>query len=100
MLFDAIFVSLFVAGWLFCGLVPWLIVSIATHGHAGLVYLPLCLFTAVVAGLAVPILGATDSTGLWVSFAVALVAPSLLLAARRFSLGAAHERPVATKERR
>lgn len=106
MLFDAIFVSLFVAGWLFCGLLPWLGSSIATRGHAGLRFLPLCLFAAVAAGFAVPILGLTDTTGIWVSFVAAFAAPALLLAARRLSLGTTHdlvnvraEPSPATKER-
>lgn len=88
MLFDAIFISLFVAGWLVCGLVPWLILSVATRGHAGLLNLPLCLFTGVVAGLAVPVLGLDNTAGIGVSFGAALVAPAMLLAARRFALGA------------
>ena len=86
MLFDSIFLSIFVAGWLIVGGVPWLVLSIATRGHAGLQHLPLAMFTGVVAGLAVPILGRTDATGLWLSFVAALTAPAALLAVRRFSL--------------
>jgi hypothetical protein len=84
-LFDAIFISLFVLGWLICGFLPWLALSVGTRGDAGLGYLPLCLFTAVVAGIAVPVLGLNDGRGLWVSFVVAFAAPSLLLAAARYS---------------
>jgi hypothetical protein len=85
--FTFIFVSLFVLGWLLLGFIPWLTLSVATRGNAGLVNLPLCLLAAVVAGLAVPLLGKDDAQGLWMSALAALVAPGLLLAARRFSLG-------------
>jgi hypothetical protein len=86
--FTLIFVSLFVAAWLFAGLIPWLVLSVATRGSAGLVNLPLCLFAGVVGGLAVPLLGKDDVAGIWLSVLAALVVPSLLLAARRLSLGA------------
>jgi len=85
-LFDAIFLGLFVGGWVVAGGMPWLVLSITTRGRAGLQYLPLCMFTGIVAGLAVPIIGLNGRTGIWVSFISALVAPSLLLAGRRFSL--------------
>lgn len=87
-MYTAIFVSLFVAAWLFLGLLPWLALSIATRGNAGLANLPLCLFTAVVAGLAVPLFGANDVAGIWLSLLAAVAAPTALLAARRFSMGA------------
>ncbi len=93
MLFEAIFVTLFVVGWALCGLAPWLALSVWTRGNAGLQYLPLSMFTGVVGGLAVPILGREDATGIWLSFAAAFVAPALLLAARRLSLRAAANRP-------
>ena len=86
MLFNAIFLSLFITGWLICGFLPWLAVSVATRGNAGLVYLPLSMFAGVVGGIAVPVLGADGVSGIWLSFLVAFVVPSLLLAARRFSL--------------
>jgi hypothetical protein len=91
--FTLIFVSLFVAGWLIAGLVPWMVLSVATRGNAGLVNLPLCLLAGVVGGLAVPVLGKDDAAGIWLSMAAAAVVPSLLLVARRLSLGAdAHVR--------
>lgn len=88
MLFAAIFIALFLFGWLLCAFVPWLAVSVFTRGDAGLGNLPLCLFAGVVAGLAVPILGLDNAPGIWVSFGASFVIPSLLLAARRFSMGA------------
>ncbi|MGH2632081.1 MAG: hypothetical protein ACRDG3_01610 [Tepidiformaceae bacterium] len=94
MLYDAIFVSLYILGWLICAFIPWLTLSVATRGHAGLTYLPLCLFVGVVAGVAVPVFGLTNVLGLWLSFAAAFAVPTLLLAARRFSLGGAERVPV------
>ncbi|MGE5596159.1 MAG: hypothetical protein ACM3S1_09010 [Hyphomicrobiales bacterium] len=96
MLFDAIFLGLFLAGWLICAYIPWVALSIATRGNAGIIYLPLCLLTGVVAALMVPILGFDGPGGLWSSFVAAFVAPALLLAARRYSLNA---RPTPARER-
>ena len=87
MLFNLIFLSLFVAGWLICAFLPWLVLSVATHGHAGMGYLPLCLFAGVVAGIAVPVLGLNDGSGLIVSFALAAAVPATLLAVGRYSRG-------------
>jgi len=88
-LFDAIFIALFLAGWLLCAFVPWLALSVLTRGNAGLANLPLCLFAGVVAALAVPVFGLDNAAGIWVSFGASFVAPSLLLTARRFSMGPA-----------
>ena len=85
-MYTLIFVSLYVIGWLILGFIPWLVLSVATRGDAGLGNLPLCLFAAVVAGLAVPLLGKDDAAGIWLSALAALVVPALLLAVRRFSL--------------
>ena len=98
MLFDALFLSVFLSGWLICGFIPWLAVSVATRGEAGLAYLPLSMFAGVVAGLAVPVLGADGSKGIWLSCVAALSVPSLLLAARRFSLRAPGHSPIAAQE--
>lgn len=85
-MFTLIFVSLFLAAWLFLAFVPWLAVSVFTRGNAGLANLPLCLFTGVVAALAVPTLGLEDERGVWLSMAVAFLAPTVLMAVRRISL--------------
>lgn len=87
-MYTAIFVSLFLVAWLALAFIPWLAVSVRTRGHAGLLNLPLCLLAGVAGGFAVPLLGLTGSEGVWISMAVAFVAPAVLLAARRFSLGA------------
>lgn len=86
-MFTLIFVSMYLISWLVLGFIPWLALSVATKGNAGLVNLPLCLFAAVVAGLAVPLLGKDDAAGLWLSGVAAIAAPSALLAVRRFSMG-------------
>jgi hypothetical protein len=91
-LFEVIFLGLLVAGWLVVGVVPWMAVSVATRGEAGLANLPLCLVAAVAGGLLVPLVGLTDGTGLWLSFLAALLLPSGLMLARRLSLGAIPER--------
>jgi len=84
--YTAIFVSLYVTGWLICAFIPWLALSVATRGRAGLGVLPLCLFAGVVAALAVPVFGLTGVTGFWLSFLIAATVPAVLLALRRFSL--------------
>ncbi|MBI2765380.1 MAG: hypothetical protein HYX53_05625 [Chloroflexi bacterium] len=93
MLFDLIFLGVFTLGWLISAYIPWLALSIATRGRAGLVYLPLCLFSGVVAALAVPVLGFDGRGGLALSFAAAFTVPAALLAARRLSLPASSPRP-------
>ncbi len=91
MLFDAIFLTIFFGTWAFCGFIPWLVLSVATRGNAGLGMLPLCIFAGVVAGPAVPLLWLDNGTGIWVSLLAALAVPAALLAVRRFSLGPRHE---------
>lgn len=91
MLFDLIFLSLFVSGWLLCGYIPWVVLSVATRGNAGLANLPLSLFVALIAGLSVPVLFRQDGLGAAISFAAALLASIALLAARRFAASAFSE---------
>lgn len=98
MLFEAIFISIFVGAWLLCGFVPWLALSVATRGEAGLLNLLLCLFAAVVAGLAVPVAGANGRPGIWISLVAAVVIPSLLLGLRRLSLQRLDPTPTAPQE--
>ena len=84
MLFDAIFITLFVLGWLALGFVPWLVLSVATRGNAGMRYLLPSLAAGVIGGLAVPLFR-DDGLGLVLSFVVAFAFPTLLLTARRIS---------------
>lgn len=97
MLFTLIFVALFIVGWSLCGLVPWVVNSALTRGNAGIGYLPLSIFTANVAGAAVPVLGANDARGLWLSFAAAVLVPTALLVIRRFALGDLSDRGQAAR---
>lgn len=97
MWFTVIFVSLFVAGWMIVASVPWLVISVRTRGEAGLAYLPLSWLAGVVCAVLVPVLGFDDGRGLALSFVVAFLAPALLLAARRFSLGADEGRRAAMR---
>jgi hypothetical protein len=99
-LYAAIFLTIFIAGWLICAFIPWLVLSVATRGNAGLGYLPLCLFTGVVAGFGVPVLGLNNLTGLILSFVAAAAAPTLLLALARFSRGAVAEQRRAARHAR
>lgn len=88
MLFDLIFLSLFFVGWSFCAFLPWLGVSVATRGDAGLGMLPLCLFAGIVAALAVPLLVHDGWAGVWLSFAAAFCASGALIGVRRFAADA------------
>lgn len=96
MLFTLLFGSLFVVLWSMCGLVPWLVTSVVSRGSAGLGLLPLSLFTANVAAIAVPVLGAAGMGGFLASFPVAMAASATLILVRRFAMGSvAHEAPIA-----
>ena len=82
MLFNLLFITLYVLGWLALGFLPWLVLSVTTRGNAGLRSLPLSMGAGVIGGLAVPFLR-DDGLGLILSFVVALAFPTLLLTARR-----------------
>ena len=84
-MFAFIFVSLMVVTWLALGFLPWLAWSVATRGYAGIGMLPVCMFGAVVAGLAVPMLGRSDGAGMGMSAGAAVAAAAALLAVRRFA---------------
>lgn len=88
MTFEAIALTLMVAGWLVCAYLPWFLFSVFTRGNAGLAMLPLSLFAGLVGALIVPVLGLRDGTGLALSFVAAALLPAGLLAARRFALPA------------
>ncbi|MBI5948369.1 MAG: hypothetical protein HY875_09545 [Chloroflexi bacterium] len=88
--FDAIALTLLLAGWAIAGAIPWLALSVATRGNAGLAFLPIAMITGVIGALVVPIVGATGATGLVVSFPVAFFASAALLAARKLSLSVSH----------
>ena len=85
MLFDALFITLFVLGWLALGFVPWLVLSVATRGNAGIRYLLPSMAAGAVGGVVVSFIR-DDGLGLILSFVVALAFPTLLLTARRVAL--------------
>jgi hypothetical protein len=84
-MYTAIFVSIYLLAWGTLSFLPWLGLSIATRGRAGLWMLPLCLFAGVTAALVVPLAGATGWGGLWGSLVVAFLVPAGLLAASRLA---------------
>lgn len=84
MLFDALFITLFVIGWLALGFLPWLVLSVATRGNAGMRYLLLSMAAGVASGVVVSFIR-DDGLGLILSFVVALAFPTLLLTVRRVS---------------
>lgn len=88
--FDAIALTLLIAGWMVFGAIPWLVLSMVSRGNAGLAFLPVAMLTGVIGALVVPVVGATGLTGLLVSFPVALTASAALLAARTISLSVIH----------
>jgi hypothetical protein len=87
-LFDIIFGAIFIGLWMALGIVPWLTLSIATRGNAGIGMLPLCMLAGIAGGMIVPFLGFTDVSGIWFSFTAALALPAGLLTARRFAASA------------
>ncbi len=90
-MFEAIFLTLIIGGWLIAAAFPWFLLSVVTRGNAGLGMLPVCWLAGLAGAFAVPLLGADDGNGLRLSFAVAFLVPVVLLAVRRFSLGATRE---------
>ncbi len=88
--FDAIALTLLIAGWMVSGAIPWLVLSVVSRGNAGLAFLPVSMLTGAIGALVLPIVGATGLTGLLISFPVALIASAALLAARKLSLSVSH----------
>lgn len=88
MLFDALFIGLFVLGWFACGTLAWLVGSVATRGNAGLGTLPLAGVAAVAGGLVVPFVGFTGVGGLAGSFVAATGFAALVTFARIYSRSA------------
>ena len=90
-MFEAIFLTLIIGGWLIAASFPWFLLSVATRGNAGLGMLPLSWLAGLAGAFAVPLLGADDGNGLRLSFAVAFLVPVVLLAVRRFTASATRE---------
>jgi len=96
--YTFIFVSVMVAAWSLLGFLPWLAWSVVTRGRAGLSNIPLCVFGALVAGLAIPMLGKDDHAGIWLSALAAATAATLLLAIRHIATGGTNAKPVRNED--
>jgi len=71
------FVFFFFAVWCFLGLSAWALAAVIARGRGALPALPLALAAACAAGVAVPLLGARDAIGFFVSLATALLASAI-----------------------
>jgi hypothetical protein len=71
------FVLFFFAVWCFLGLITWAIAAVFARGRGALPALPLALAAACAAGVAVPLLGARDAIGFFVSLATAVLASAI-----------------------
>jgi hypothetical protein len=68
---DALFISLFVFGWLTCAGLVWLILAVSRRGAFALATLPAALVCGCLAALLLPALGFRDGRALALSFPVA-----------------------------
>jgi hypothetical protein len=68
---DALFISLFVFGWLLCSGLVWLILAAQRRGRAALATLPAALILGCLSALLLPILGFRDGRALALSFPLA-----------------------------
>jgi hypothetical protein len=71
------FVLFFFAVWCFLGLIAWAIAATIVRGRGALPALPLALAAASVAGVAVPLLGARDLGGFFLSLITAAIGGAL-----------------------
>lgn len=71
----------FFAVWCLLGLIPWALAAVLVRGRGALRALPLALAAAAAAGVAVPLAGLRDATGLLVSLPAAVAAGALGAAA-------------------
>jgi hypothetical protein len=71
------FVLFFFAAWCFLGLLSWAIAAVVVRGRGALPALPLAFAAASVAGVAVPLLGAQDLAGFFLSLLTAAIGGAL-----------------------
>lgn len=71
------FVVFIFAVWCFLGLMAWAAAAVVTRGRGALPALPLALAAGCAAGVAVPVLGARDLAGLFVSLFAATIGAAL-----------------------
>ncbi|HLC28697.1 MAG TPA: hypothetical protein VJL07_04540 [Dehalococcoidia bacterium] len=67
----------FFALWCFVGLIAWAVAAVIARGRGALPALPLALAAACAAGVAVPLFGARDAMGFFVSLVTAAVAGAI-----------------------
>ena len=67
------FVLFFFAVWCFLGLIAWAIAAVVVRGRGALPALPLALAAASAFGVAVPLLGARDLAGFFLSLITAAI---------------------------
>lgn len=71
------FILFFFTIWALLGLVPWALAAVLVRGRGALPALPVALAAACLGGVAVPLAGLRDATGLLVSLPTAVVASAL-----------------------
>ncbi len=71
------FILFFFVIWCLLGLIPWALAAVLVRGRGALPALPLALAAAAAAGVAVPLAGLRDATGLLVSLPIAVIAGAL-----------------------
>lgn len=71
------FVLFFFAVWCFLGLLCWAFAAVIARGRGALPALPLALAAASAAGVAVPLLGARDLVGFFLSLLTAVIGGAL-----------------------
>ena len=78
MLFDAIFVVLFLAAWGVLGALGWIALSLRRRAVGAIFALPCALLGGMGGGAATPLLGLDDGVGIGVSMVTALAGGSAL----------------------
>ncbi len=81
MLFNAIFLTLFVLTWVILGGLPWLGWSLRRRAHGAIWALPFALLGGAGGGVLVPLLGLDNGLGIGVSMVTAVAGGALLTAA-------------------
>lgn len=67
------FVIVFLLIWAVIGSIPWALAAIQMRGRGALPLLPIVILSAILAGIIVPLAGARDVTGFWLSLLTALL---------------------------
>ena len=68
-----LFVVIFFLAWAFVCLLAWAAVAVVRRGHGAIYALPVSLAAACACGVAIPLAGANDADGLFLSLVTALV---------------------------